>query len=826
MIKNNGSLTKRIIRKIIKTKPIYIFGAISGFIAVLLLTFSIFLQKDSNQGYYGIKSTPSWVDDINYSDYNPSTDKEKHSYGAITLLSDTQTSFIDEGTYFRNVKKIISFQGVDKHAIFFQEYEPYYSKIYLNKATIIRNGKKIDKTKDVIVKIRDKKILDGNSSFAEFKKISFIIPGVQKDDIIDYSILRYENNQISTAKSTVLPLRDYRFIKKIHRSLIVDKDEEIFIKNFGNDIKGIKNHHDDYFKYFWQIKNAEPYGPEILEQNIPYNENMLSQVHISNQSDWGNIVEDNLELYKEPSSIDKSLNDFIKEVANNPNLSKEDKIIKFTRFVQTDVRYLLLAGNIYNFTPTNPNEVFKTKAGDCKGKTMLLKTMLNEIGVKSNPVLVSSDNGASLTSFLPDPNLFNHVILNIEFNGKNYFVDPTTRHQAGNLENSFVKNFDYGLIIKDGQKNLTKMPEIKELQRDIRISYDIVTKNDLLVLRVDDFRFGQYADMYRAYLDETDVEIVRKKHLGYYQQFFKHAYPIRNLEVVDNKEANILLLREEYLVPISDILYGNDYKIPMVDVFENIHKIPDSKYRINPYKLENKHFRVSYEIMGSDFNKSVMDKANTSNILFTKEIKYNDVFISSATYEYKTINNIVPAKNLKKEKAEIMDFLPGNIVIPKDQIKPLKQRYVANIKKDEKEIVRRMNANKSICKLTKEELTYEPVRKVMKLGKNHAFGMHCKEGYYMLMVGINEINQYSITDFEFFQDHRNNENCIYKDVKPPLSWCKIPIDDGKDYIIEVRSRLNHAYFIMKIIDTHKLNDYQELSRIIADLNGFEDIIDN
>jgi len=371
---------------------------------MFLLLLSIILavayfQKDDSQGYYGIKSTPSWVGSISYPDYNPQTDKEKQSHGSVTLLSDTQNSFIEEGTYFRNVKKIISFQGVDKHSIFFQEYEPYYSKIYLNKAIIIRNGKKINKTKDVIVKIRDKKMLDGNSSFSEFKKISFIIPGVQKDDIIDYSILRYENNQISEAKSTILPLKDFRFIKKIHRSVIVEKDEEVFIKNFSNDIKGIKNHEDDYLKYFWQIKNVDPYGSEVLEQNIPHDENMLPQVHVSNQSDWSKIVEDNLELYKEPSSLDDNLNNFIKEIANNPNLSKEDKIIKFTRFVQTDIRYLLLAGNIYNFTPSHPNEVFQTKAGDCKGKTMLLKTMLDEIGVKSNPVLVSSDRGDSLKSF-------------------------------------------------------------------------------------------------------------------------------------------------------------------------------------------------------------------------------------------------------------------------------------------------------------------------------------------------------------------------------------------------------------------------------------------
>jgi hypothetical protein len=34
-------------------------------------------QKEGNQGYYGIKPTPSWVDEISYPNYNPKADKEK-----------------------------------------------------------------------------------------------------------------------------------------------------------------------------------------------------------------------------------------------------------------------------------------------------------------------------------------------------------------------------------------------------------------------------------------------------------------------------------------------------------------------------------------------------------------------------------------------------------------------------------------------------------------------------------------------------------------------------------------------------------------------------
>jgi type I restriction enzyme S subunit len=48
---------------------------------------------------------------------------------------------------------------------------------------------------------------------------------------------------------------------------------------------------------------VEPYRSEVLEQNIPHNENMLSQAHISNQSDWRKIVEDNLNGYSSSQDI-------------------------------------------------------------------------------------------------------------------------------------------------------------------------------------------------------------------------------------------------------------------------------------------------------------------------------------------------------------------------------------------------------------------------------------------------------------------------------------------------------------------------------------------
>ncbi len=96
------------------------------------------------------------------------------------------------------------------------------------------------------------------------------------------------------------------------------------------------------------------------------------------------------------------------------------------RVVQDDVSYLMdgMAGG--NYIPQGPEETWAKRFGDCKAKTLLLLTMLRELGIESEAVLVRTEGGDALPLLAPMPGNFDHVIVRAVIGGTNYWLDGTT----------------------------------------------------------------------------------------------------------------------------------------------------------------------------------------------------------------------------------------------------------------------------------------------------------------------------------------------------------------------------------------------------------------
>lgn len=96
------------------------------------------------------------------------------------------------------------------------------------------------------------------------------------------------------------------------------------------------------------------------------------------------------------------------------------------RLVQDDVSYLMNGMDGGNYIPQAPEETWDKRFGDCKAKSLLLLTMLRELGITAEPVLVRSLGGDALPSLAPMPGNFDHVIVRAIIDGKNYWLDGTT----------------------------------------------------------------------------------------------------------------------------------------------------------------------------------------------------------------------------------------------------------------------------------------------------------------------------------------------------------------------------------------------------------------
>jgi hypothetical protein len=196
-----------------------------------------------------------------------------------------------------------------------------------------------------------------------------------------------------------------------------------------------------------------------------------------------------------------------------------DKIRALASFVQTDIRYVAIELGIGGLQPHSAAEVYTHRYGDCKDKVTLLGSMLKEIGVNSQYLIVNTERGI-VTDSTPVSLGFNHMILAIQLPpevsdpallatltdtrlGRLLVFDPTDSYTPLGRISGFLQG-GYGLLVTPDGGELTRLPELPSstnaLQRTAHLKLDA---NGQLSGDVHEVRIGDLAAMERSTLDAT-----------------------------------------------------------------------------------------------------------------------------------------------------------------------------------------------------------------------------------------------------------------------------------------------------------------------------------
>jgi hypothetical protein len=150
------------------------------------------------------------------------------------------------------------------------------------------------------------------------------------------------------------------------------------------------------------------------------------------------------------------------------------KIQALARFSQSDIRYVAILLGIGGVQPHPAAEIFSNRYGDCKDKATLLSTMLKEIGVESNYVIINAEHDVVAADARPSVGWFNHAILAIQLPGsvKDDSLLATSKHPAlGNIlffdpTNEFIPfgqlpgylQGNYAMLVRPDGTELVVMP--------------------------------------------------------------------------------------------------------------------------------------------------------------------------------------------------------------------------------------------------------------------------------------------------------------------------------------------------------------------------------
>lgn len=207
----------------------------------------------------------------------------------------------------------------------------------------------------------------------------------------------------------------------------------------------------------------------------------------------------------------------IKQEVATLTASKNTSLLKMqaiAEFVQHDIRYVAIELGIGGWQPHPAPDVFSHHYGDCKDKALLMRSMLQEIGVASFQVAINTERGAIIPETPPHNYGFNHNIVAVKLPdglndpslvatlqhpklGKILFFDPSDEMTPfGQIRGQLQAN--YALLVTPTGGELIALPQQPSAMNSIeRTGKLILDDHGTLTGSVTEMRLGERASSER-----------------------------------------------------------------------------------------------------------------------------------------------------------------------------------------------------------------------------------------------------------------------------------------------------------------------------------------
>ena len=179
----------------------------------------------------------------------------------------------------------------------------------------------------------------------------------------------------------------------------------------------------DTVVYIWRYGETPALA---IEDGMPHINDIAPRLRYSSIADWNDVYLWYKELAKGRYTPDEKIQEKVQQLTQNLT-TEEAKIRAIYHFVAANIRYVGIELGQSAYQPSSATEVFQMQYGDCKDKTTLLISMLDLVGIKAYPVMMSIAPYERIDTTLPALSQFNHMIAAIPTGSNTYiWLDPTS----------------------------------------------------------------------------------------------------------------------------------------------------------------------------------------------------------------------------------------------------------------------------------------------------------------------------------------------------------------------------------------------------------------
>ncbi|WP_256360023.1 MULTISPECIES: DUF3857 domain-containing protein [unclassified Brevundimonas] len=214
-------------------------------------------------------------------------------------------------------------------------------------------------------------------------------------------------------------------------------------------------------------------APDRFPSDLPARFQMLRIAQFSDFQDWRAPSRLMAPLYLRSSTLEETspLHAEIERIRSAHSTDVE-RAAAALRLVQDQVRYVALSMGEGGYVPTAADEVWRSRFGDCKGKTVLLMALLRGLGIEAEAAMVSTQMGDGLPERLPLVSWFDHVIVRAEIDGVTYWMDGTGAGDRA-LADLPAPSFRWALPVREDGADLVAIDQPPATKPNLETTFQV-----------------------------------------------------------------------------------------------------------------------------------------------------------------------------------------------------------------------------------------------------------------------------------------------------------------------------------------------------------------
>ena len=190
------------------------------------------------------------------------------------------------------------------------------------------------------------------------------------------------------------------------------------------------------------------------EPSMPPWSEVLGFVHVSTYASWEDLGRWYWGLAREQFDLDEETRKLAREITKDAKTELE-KVQAVYGWVIKNTRYVALEFGIHGYKPRRCVQTVARGWGDCKDKATVIVTLLKELGIDANLVVVRTQMRGDFSSKLPSLAPFDHAIAYVP--SLDLYLDGTAEH-TGSSELPVMDQGALGLHVREGEARLVRLP--------------------------------------------------------------------------------------------------------------------------------------------------------------------------------------------------------------------------------------------------------------------------------------------------------------------------------------------------------------------------------